>query len=71
MDTCACNIWLLTALYNISLLVVHIEGHTNSIADLLSRWTYTKDNIKALQTFIPHPMWMNTHMDLTLLNYDL
>ena len=71
MATCACNIWLLTALYNISLLVVHIEGHNNSIADLLSRWTYSENNTKTLHTFIPHPIWMNTHIDLILLNHDL
>ena len=34
MATCARNIWLLTALYNISLMVVHIEGQKNSVADL-------------------------------------
>ena len=68
MATCARNAWLLTALYNISLLVVHIEGQKNSIADLLSRWTYSEGNVKTLQTFIPHPIWMNTHIDL---NHDL
>ena len=67
MATCAHNIWLLTALYNISLLVVHIEGQNNSIADLLSRWDYSEDNIKTLHTFIPNPIWMNTHIDLILL----
>ena len=56
MATSAHNIWLLTALYNISLLVVHIEGHNNSIADLLSRWTYIEGNIKTLQNFIPDPI---------------
>ena len=53
MATSAHNIWLLTALYNISLLVVHIEGHNNFIADLLSRCTYIEGNIKTLQNFIP------------------
>ena len=71
MATCARNIWLLTALYNISLSVVHIEGDNNSIADLLSRWNYSEDNIKTLHTFIPRPIWMNTHIDLMLLNHDL
>ena len=71
MATCACDIWLLTALYNISLMVVHIEGQKYSVADLLSRWTYTENNVETLYTFIPHPIWMNTHIDLTLLNHDL
>ena len=71
MATCARNIWLLTALYNISLLVVHIEGQKNSIADLLSRWDYSQDNCKTLHTFLPNPIWMNTHIDLMLLNHTL
>ena len=64
MATCAHNVWLLTALYNISLLVVHIEGQKKSIADLLSRWTYSEDNVKTLLPFIPHPIWMNTHIEI-------
>ena len=71
MATCARNIWLLAALYNISLIVVHIEGENNSIADLLSRWNYSEDNIKTLYTFIPQAIWMNNHIDLMLLNHDL
>ena len=71
MATCARNIWLLTALYNISLLMVHIEGQKNSIADLLSRWDYYEGNSKTLHTFIPNPIWMNTHIDLMLLNHSL
>ena len=41
--TCACNIWLLTTIYNISLTVVHIEDRKNSVADHLSKWTYSDD----------------------------
>ena len=73
MATCAHNIWLLAALYNrcICLTVVHTEGHNNSIADLLSSWNYTKDNVRTLHTFIPNPVWMNTQIALILLNHDL
>ena len=71
MATCARNIWLLTAMYNITLLVVHIEGRSNTVADLLSRWSYTDENVQDLHKFITHPIWMNTHIDLTLLNYKL
>ena len=35
---CARNIWLLTATYNIALLVSHIQGTKNNVADLLSRY---------------------------------
>ena len=38
MATCARNIWLLAAMYNINLVVTHIRGRDNCVADLLSRW---------------------------------
>ena len=37
LAACACNIWLLTSIYNIQLHVSHIQGAKNTIADLLSR----------------------------------
>ena len=37
LAVCVRNIWLICALYNISLFVVHIKGNLNVKADLLSR----------------------------------
>ena len=71
MATCARNIWLLVAIYNINVMVTHIRGRDNSVADLLSRWFQTDDNCKKLQKFVDCPIWMNVHLDLTLLNYDI
>ena len=46
----ACNIWLLTTIYNIhlSLSVVHIPRKNNALAELLSRWNVTKHNYMVL-----------------------
>ena len=71
MATCARNIWLLAAIYNINLIVTHIRGKENCVADLLSRWFQTKDNCGKLRQFLDCPIWMNVHIDLTLLNYDI
>ena len=70
LATCA-YIWLLTAISNICLIVTHIEGRKNAVADLLSRWTYSDDNIQILDTLLSDPVWINTRTDLTLLNHDL
>ena len=40
LGACARNIWLLTAMYNVSIDFTHIAGVQNSVADLLSRWKY-------------------------------
>ena len=37
MATCAHNVWLLAAMFNVNIIVSHIRGLDNSIADLLSR----------------------------------
>ena len=71
LATCAHNVWLLTAIYNISLTVTHIDGCLNFVADLLSSWTYTQEDLDKLHTFISSPVWMNTHIPLTLFNHDL
>ena len=71
MATCARNIWLLAAMYNINLIVTHIRGRENCVADLLSRWFQTMDNCEKLKQFLDCPIWMNVHIDLTLLNHDI
>ena len=71
MATCARNIWLLAAIYNINLIVTHIRGTENCVADLLSRWFQTRDNCDKLRQFLDSPIWMNVHIDLTLLNHDI
>ena len=38
---CARNIWLLSAMFNVELVVNYIPGCHNVIADLLSRWQGT------------------------------
>ena len=71
MATCARNIWLLAAIYNIIAIVTHIRGRDNSVADLLSRWHQTSDNYQKLYEFIELPIWVDIHLDLTLLNHDI
>ena len=55
------KIWLICAIFNIHIIVVHIPGKSNTLTDLLSRWQFTADNCKDLPT----------HLDLTLLNYNI
>ena len=71
MAPCARNIWLLAAIYNINLIVTHIRGRENYVADLLSRWFQTRDNCEKLTKLLDSHIWMNVHIDLTLLNNDI
>ena len=71
LATCARNVWFLTATYNIALMVSHIQGAHNNVADLLSRWENTEEHHKKLYQWVDSPIWLDTHIDLTLLNHDI
>ena len=71
MATCARNIWLLCSLFNVHSSVHHISGKDDDVADLLSRWTGSQQNLYQLSTFISDPVWMLSHMDLTILNHQI
>ena len=71
LATCARNIWLLTSLFNIQLLVNHIPGIHNETADLLSRWQGTDKQFHLLSTLVPNYEWMPVHLDHTQLNANI
>ena len=71
LGTCARNIWMLSALFNISIHIDHISGKSNVIADLLSRFKFDQKSYELLATYIPNVLWVPTHIDLTCLNYDI
>ena len=71
LATAARNVWLLTTMFNIDLFVSHIKGADNRVADFLSRWHLTTDNVVKLSQLVQSPIWIDTHIDLTLLNYDI
>ena len=68
---CAHNIWLLSAIYNISIHIGHIPGKSNIAADLLSRFKFDVASWHSLAQYVPNFLWIHTHIDLTKLNNDL
>ena len=68
--TCARNVWLMTAVHNISMTICCTEESHNNAADLLSRWKNAPEDILKMNQLVDSPIWINTHFDLTLLNYD-
>ena len=71
LATCASNIWPLTAMFNITLITSHVYGVKNATADLLSRWNNTPNIGEKLSQLLQNPIWVHTHLDLTLLNYSI
>ena len=68
---CARNVWLISAMYNISIHIEHIPGKNNVIADLLSRFQFDNVSWQALYQHVPNVVWIHTHIDLTKLNTNL
>ena len=68
---CARNIWLISAIFNISIHIEHISGKNNVAADLLSRFKFDTVSWHSLHQYVPNFMWIHTHIDLTKLNHDL
>ena len=56
MATCARNVWLLAAMFNVNIIVSHIRGLDNPIVDLLSRWHLTDNNSKKLHALVQDPI---------------
>ena len=68
LATSARNIWLLISMYDIDLVVTHIPGVTNVVADLLSRWQHNYQNISKLNKLVVDHQWLSVHIDHTILN---
>ena len=45
LATCARNLWLIAAMFNIDFICLHIAGVKNSVADLLSHWKPDSEHI--------------------------
>ena len=71
LATCARNIWLLASIYNVHMVINHIPGVSNVIADLLSRWQGTALNMQTLSNLVPSFQWVPVHIDHTKLNEDI
>ena len=71
LGTFACNIWMLSALFNISIHIEHISGKSNVISDLLSRFKFGQQSYELLSTYVPNVSWVPTHIDLTCIYYDI
>ena len=58
------NIWYLTALHDIDLQFTHIRGASNQLADILSRWQGSVQQIQFLHSQVSDPMWLQVSVDL-------
>ena len=58
------NVFLWLSAFNINIMVVHVPGKLNPVADLLSRWNITVNNVSKLQQLVHPGTWVPTSQDL-------
>ena len=71
LATVARNIWFESAIGDVSLSYVHIRGKDNKVANTLSRWVGSQDQIACLFSEIKNPTWMVTNPEMLDLNYEI
>ena len=61
------NVFLWLSAFNINIMVVPVPGKVNPVADLLSRWNITVNNVSKLQQLV-HPVnWVPSSQDLNVM----
>jgi hypothetical protein len=70
LQAVARNIWLLAATWDINLIVEHIPGKDNVVADLLSRWRLCANPLAKLYTVLNDaPVWWQVKANDLLLDW--
>ena len=71
LATVARNIWFESAIGDVSLSHVHIRGKDNKVADTLSRWVGSQEQMACLLSEIKKPIWMDMIPKMLDLNYEI
>ena len=65
------NILLQAAIWDINLIVLHVLGCDNTVADILSRWFAPNTPKHLLYVNIPRPLWCKVDIKQTLIDYSI
>jgi hypothetical protein len=66
------NLWLCQAQLDCNLWYSHIKGQDNCVADLLSRWSVTRDPVAKLFKFMNQvPVWMPVDSQVLFLDHNI
>ena len=71
LATCARNIWMCCAHFDIELHCIHIPGKKNIVADVLSRWQNSQQHKEILYAHIVNPIWVPTDPTMLHMNYEI
>ena len=58
LAACSRNIWYASAMSDMDIQYAHIRGSENGVADTLSRWQGTQDQVSYLYSNVKQPIWL-------------
>ena len=58
LAACSRNVWQVAASRDIDITYVHVLGKNNTVADLLSRWSYSHADNLQLSQYVPALIWV-------------
>ena len=64
LATCGRNIWYGSTMSDIDHQYTHIRGTDNKVADILSRWQDTREQIDWLHSHVDQPIWLKVSLDM-------
>ena len=65
------KVWYDSSISDIDLQYTHIRGTENKVADLLSRWQGTREQIDWLYSRVEQPIWLEVSLDMLDLDPEL
>ena len=57
------NIWLVTSMYDIELVIEHTPDRLNTSADLLSRWSDDQKCQDLIKSLVKNPKWCHVQKE--------
>ena len=64
LATCACNVWYASVMSDIEIPYAHIRGSEKGVADILSRWQGTPDQVNYLHSNVKQPIWLSVSYEM-------
>ena len=71
LAACARNVWYASARSDIDIQYAHIRASENGVADTLSRWQGTIDQVNYLHSNVGQPIWLPVSHEMLDLDPDM
>ena len=71
LAACARNVWYASAMSDIAIQYAHIRGSENGVADILSKWQGTPEQVNYLHSNVKQPIWLPVSYEMLELDPEM